>query len=140
MAPPPPPRGKMERLLSWHSVYSHRSKKQRGSSTVHISVQSSLTYFQSALMKRDLAITFIHAQDVTLIDHVKKYSLSSLHRKIVFLQMGDYCTSPRGTMEITLSILYKGQSIWDGRQNFEKMKGQDLALSYILRDKKAPFS
>ena len=43
-------------------------------------------------------------------------------------------------LKCTLNILYKGQSIWDGRQNFEKIKGQDLALSYILRDKKAPFS
>ena len=34
----------------------------------------------------------------------------------------------------TLSMFYKGQSIWDGRQNFEKNKGQDLALSHIARD------
>ena len=34
----------------------------------------------------------------------------------------------------TLSMFYKGQSIWDSRQNFEKNKGQDLALSHIARD------
>ena len=34
----------------------------------------------------------------------------------------------------TLLMFYKGQSIWDGRQIFEKNKGQGLALSHILRD------
>ena len=37
----------------------------------------------------------------------------------------------------TLSMFYnsyKGQSIWDGRQNFKKNKGQDLALFPIARD------
>ena len=28
----------------------------------------------------------------------------------------------------------KGQSLWDSRQNFEKNKGQDLALSHNVRD------
>ena len=31
-------------------------------------------------------------------------------------------------------MFYKGQSTWDGRQNCEKNKGQDLALSHIARD------
>ena len=92
----------MERLLSWHTVYSLRSKKQRGSFTLHTSVQSPLTYFESALIKRDLAITFMHAKDVTLIDPVKKYSLSSLHSKIIFYKMGDYCTLPGEIMEIMM--------------------------------------
>ena len=36
----------------------------------------------------------------------------------------------------TLSMLYKGQSIWDGRQNFGKNEGQSLAFSNGARDKK----
>ena len=39
--------------------------------------------------------------------------------------------------DITLIMLYKGQSIRDARQNFENNKGQGLALSHIARDKKA---
>ena len=41
---------------------------------------------------------------------------------------------PSTQMSLTLSMFYKGQSIWDGRQNLEKNKGQDLALSHIARD------
>ena len=37
-------------------------------------------------------------------------------------------------MAHTLIMFYKGQSIWDGRQKFEKNKGQNLALSHIARD------
>ena len=48
-------------------------------------------------------------------------------------------TNRLSNLQCTLSMFYKGQSIWDGRQKFGKNKGQDLALSHILRDEKAPF-
>ena len=38
------------------------------------------------------------------------------------------------TFRDTLIMFYKGQSIWDGRQNFEKNKGQDLAFSLMAKD------
>ena len=34
-----------------------------------------------------------------------------------------------------LDMFYKGQSIWDTSQNFEKNKGQSLAFSNCARDK-----
>ena len=46
--------------------------------------------------------------------------------------MGHWSCTVGGASKSTLIMFYKGQSIWDGRQDFGKNKRQSLAFSNCL--------